>query len=658
MARHRARFVERCIASGLRLVRAPLTLRANRRFFADFARLSSEIAKKTDGVIRDLHAHGPRHEPFHMRKIEGNSDARFHYLNVDNKWRMVVALEGNVVFLEKVGNHDETLAWGAKASLDEYRERLEVGPEGIGLRKRAARPAAEEPVLFEGALTLPQIVDREEEVADLIVGDLGALTGYRDGLIEDWMVFLSPLQRRAVDRTVVGPGRVTGGPGTGKTVVGLHRAAAFARAHPDGRVLITSFVNTVPKVLEGLFERHAPDVCERVDFRSIHSLAGEILNDRGITVEVDEKAARKRFAERFRADAERHALLARAGLSEQYLWDESGRIIEGRRVGSLDEYLRLARHGRHKPLREEERRLMWAVYEEYRHACERSEPEVTDWSRHLALAADAVGAHTPEEIYEAIVVDEAQDITQAGIAMLVGMLRGGTKGQLLLIGDNAQRIYPGGFRLADLDLEVRGRSFLLSHCYRSTDEIMRAAGALGRFLSREEFGEDGVRDASLQTTRFGEVPTFHRFHTSDEERTWLAGALREPGMDLDSCAILVPTNNLMDSWRKVLGEAGIASCSLLEYAGRPVPGVKVGTYNRAKGLEFKQVFLPNLSSWALRADESNIDDLITRGSQLYVAMTRARDLLRLSHAGEPSLFVEPLLPYLRRDGEQQGSQSH
>lgn len=67
-------------------MRPPLTLRANRRFFADFARLSSEIAKKTEGVIRDLHAHGPRHEPFHMRKVQGNSDARFHYLNVDNKW--------------------------------------------------------------------------------------------------------------------------------------------------------------------------------------------------------------------------------------------------------------------------------------------------------------------------------------------------------------------------------------------------------------------------------------------------------------------------------------------------------------------------------------------------------------------------------------------
>jgi hemolysin activation/secretion protein len=47
--------------------------------------------------------------------------------------------------------------------------------------------------------------------------------------------------------------------------------------------------------------------------------------------------------------------------------------------------------------------------------------------------------------------------------------------------------------LAELGLEIRGRSFPLSVCYRSTDEIMSAVGALGQFVSTEEFGADGVR---------------------------------------------------------------------------------------------------------------------------------------------------------------------
>ena len=63
----------------------------------------------------------------------------------------------------------------------------------------------------------------------------------------------------------------------------------------------------------------------------------------------------------------------------------------------------------------------------------------------------------------------------------------------MLIGDSGQRIYPGGYRLTDLGLETRGRSFALDVCYRSTDEIMQAVGALGQFLSTEEFGDDGLR---------------------------------------------------------------------------------------------------------------------------------------------------------------------
>jgi hypothetical protein len=38
------------------------------------------------------------------------------------------------------------------------------------------------------------------------------LDGWADGTLEDCMIFLSPVQQRAVDRAVSGPSRVTGGP--------------------------------------------------------------------------------------------------------------------------------------------------------------------------------------------------------------------------------------------------------------------------------------------------------------------------------------------------------------------------------------------------------------------------------------------------------------
>src|SRR5690606_234703 len=65
-----------------------------------------------------------------------------------------------------------------------------------------------------------------------------------DAGFEDWQLFLHPEQRRLVDRVYNGPARVAGGPGTGKTVVALHRTARLARALPAGgdeRILLTTY---------------------------------------------------------------------------------------------------------------------------------------------------------------------------------------------------------------------------------------------------------------------------------------------------------------------------------------------------------------------------------------------------------------------------------
>ena len=55
------------------------------------------------------------------------------------------------------------------------------------------------------------------------------------------MVFLHPSQREIVDRDFVGPARVAGSAGTGKTVVALHRAVRLAKTSPNAPVLLATF---------------------------------------------------------------------------------------------------------------------------------------------------------------------------------------------------------------------------------------------------------------------------------------------------------------------------------------------------------------------------------------------------------------------------------
>src|SRR5690606_11949938 len=94
---------------------------------------------------------------------------------------------------------------------------------------------------------------------------------------EQWMLFLHPSQREAVDRDFAGPARVTGGPGTGKSVVAVHRAARLAR-EGRGRVLLTSFSRTLANHLRQQIDQLMSDypAREQIDVVNLHQLAKDV----------------------------------------------------------------------------------------------------------------------------------------------------------------------------------------------------------------------------------------------------------------------------------------------------------------------------------------------------------------------------------------------
>ena len=80
--------------------------------------------------------------------------------------------------------------------------------------------------------------------------------------------------------------------------------------------------------------------------------------------------------------------------------------------------------------------------------------------------------------------------------------------------------------------------------------------------------------------------------------------------------------------------------------------VHLGSMHRAKGLEFKAVFvlacgdteLPNPKVLRHEEDPQDREATVERERRLlYVAMTRARDELSLSWTGQASRFLEPLV---------------
>src|SRR6202142_3046829 len=92
---------------------------------------------------------------------------------------------------------------------------------------------------------------------------------------DKWTIFLHPAQRTLVERDYSGPARVAGSAGTGKTIVALHRAVYLARAHPNARVLLTTFSDTLASALQTKLKRllgNEPRLGERIDVYALNAI--------------------------------------------------------------------------------------------------------------------------------------------------------------------------------------------------------------------------------------------------------------------------------------------------------------------------------------------------------------------------------------------------
>jgi hypothetical protein len=470
----------------------------------------------------------------------------------------------------------------------------------------------------------PDALLTDEEISDALVAGILASP------IEEWMSFLHPAQAKLVRRSFNGPSRIRGGAGTGKTVVGLHRAAYLARTRP-GRVLVTTFVRTLPDVLGHLLEQMAPDVVDRIEFAGVHGWARRLLLDRGIRIDVDESKARVAFDTAWRSlpgDGPLH----RSRCDADYWREEVGKVIKGRGITAFETYADLQRTGRRYRLTIEQRREVWDLYERYQR--ELGGRSTHDFDDLILLALAELAREPLAEPYSAVIVDEVQDLTAAMVRMLHSLVGDAPDG-LTLIGDGQQSIYPGGYTLAETGVSLAGRGVVLDVNYRNTAQILAFAS---RMVDGDEFadieGEIEKGNRPVLVPRSGPQPVIARCASRRERDQAMVDHARtlahDVGTGLGGIGVLCATNRAAVLSADALRAAGVDVVMLTDYRGTPVDAVKVGTIKRAKGLEFKQVLLPDVPADLLGTDtppegpaEREQWELSRR--ELYVAMTRARD---------------------------------
>ena len=468
-------------------------------------------------------------------------------------------------------------------------------------------------------MTFYKVEDNDELRRIINSGDFGA-----------WRIFLHPQQREYAEKSRNGSFRLSGGAGTGKTVVAVHRARNLARANPRARVLLTTYTRNL-----------ADDLASQV-----HQLSGaqtvERLDRPGVYVSgIDQlvwaimKRARSGIADAVKdvLGHPREDPLKSSDVSWDQAIDEAGRILPAEiattaffeaeyetvilpyRVTTESQYLSVRRQGRGLSLSRARRMAVWKVVTAYRSAG-RAEGG-TSFVEKAAIAA-AWLERTGQHLFDHVIVDESQDLTPAHFQLLRALVAQGPD-DLFLCEDSHQRIYGQKVTLSHYGIEIRGRARRLTLNYRTTAQNLAwAVNVLegGSFTDLEGL----VEKHPYRSSRSGPLPFLARASSPHEQvlcvtaivRKWLqTSAAEETGAGApapETIAVLVPDKRQRDQVAAALGEQGLEFTHVLL--------LDVNTLLDPRRRYREPLDKTALADWRLR-----------ERSLLYVAATRARDVL-------------------------------
>ncbi|MET9294318.1 UvrD-helicase domain-containing protein [Streptomyces sp. NPDC003077] len=521
-------------------------------------------------------------------------------------------------------------------------------------------------------------VDRSQTV--VITSDESLQSILEEGDFGRWKIFLHPTQEKLVHRRYSGPARVGGGPGTGKTIVALHRVCHLVRKLPPGRnkpVLLTTFNRNLAADLRArLLSLGGPDVLARVDITHVDQLATRIVS------EADPGRAKRRIDDAA-ALREWRELLVEAGetrWSPEFLSDEWNQVILGQAVTSRSAYFAVRRAGRGRSITRAERAGIWQLAERFTQRLEtkglETHRQVAERAARLEMARKAKIDKRAEERedrggldnlhveagsgawlryrYRHIVVDEAQDLSAAHWKMLRAMVPS-EPDDIFLVGDTHQRIYDNQVTLGSLGVHIRGRSSRLTLSYRTTREILRDAIRVLGDAVYDDLDGDADTLAGYRSVLHGLAPSLRSARSWDEEMDLVVEQLRAwHDVPRESTAICVPTNDMVTQLADRLIRRGITPTEITQDGPRSDQGVHIGTMYRFKGLEYRCLIIAGVAeglvprasvdAWEHSDPSRHQRELHRARSLLFVAATRARDALTITWHGEPSRFLAPLLP--------------
>lgn len=453
-----------------------------------------------------------------------------------------------------------------------------------------------------------------------------------------WVAFLHPSQEKLATGSFNGPIKISGSAGTGKTVVAMHRARHLARQ--SKRVFLTSYVTTLCENIERNLELLCtPEERSHIAVTTVHSQGLAIAKQANPDLyPINNDEIWKLIDEYYHPGI--------CPLEPDLLKTEWETVIQDQGITSWDGYRSANRTGRGFPLTIKGRKQVWQIFDRVFETLR--EQGCMDYPSICRQARELVTSGQVASPFDAVIVDELQDLRSQEI-MLLAALGGDGPDSLTLVGDGGQRIYSTPFSLKALGIDVRGRSHILRINYRTTEQIRQFADAM---LGNQSDDMDGGQESRRGTVSLlsGPEPMMKGFDSLTEQQDFLVQKIHkitQEGLAPEEIAIFARTNKALTQLESALKEADLKCHNLRKGAARE-SAVNLGTMHRAKGLEFKAVFLVNVSDDQVplrylidKTKDTQLQrDFLKRERQLlYVSLTRARDELFVLWVKRKSKFL-------------------
>ncbi len=514
-------------------------------------------------------------------------------------------------------------------------------------------------------VTFESLIETEESRQTIFIPETEEeLRRFFEGELEGWRVFLHPEQRKFAYRDYNGPAMVRGGAGTGKTVVAMHRAKHIADQIKDDpqrtgeRVLFTTFTTSLAQDilanLRTLCPEHLSSSPPRIEVINLDRWVSQFLKrkkfDRTVAYFGEE---RDRLDENWRDVFLDHDLPD--GLSEDFVKAEWSQIVQAKGIQDQRSYFKVPRTGRGTPLDRKKRALLWDVFSDYRaRMISEGLAEPDDAYRE---ATEILTSEAPNLSYAAVIVDEAQDMGEQAFRLIRAIVPENSDGDpntIFIVGDAHQRIYARRASMSSCGINIRGRSRRLKLNYRTTHEIRAWGVSILEGVTVDDL-DDGTDTLDGYVSLFhGPRPELSSFSSDKDELFGLVKWVKKTeqlGTQLSDIGILVNTRASVDQVQDSLTASNIDAVTLKPNRedDRSVPGVRITTMHRAKGLEFFAVALPFLGKSKFppsgvmnsAVDPADLQDILNQHkSLLHVAATRAKKSLYVSWSGIPSDLIK------------------